>query len=564
MKTFLLRVAEHKDLMLLVPVLLLFFLLYSWFAVYTLKLVQSQAGQNEDRQIIFNSPDEMASYFFITNFAKYSSLRVEEPLNGVARGIIHPRAVAVVNTTLVPVQFPGTAVLYGTLAKIFGTPSVLFFTPLIAVGGALFFYLALQNIFPRIAFLSTILLLVHPAYWYYASRGLFPNILFVALLIVSASCLIFAYSHGKWKPHILIYLLVALAGLFLGFAFTVRLSELVWVVFLFGSLLFWNRKKIHVREVLILLLAFLLGFSLLLFWNTNTYGSFFFTGYTLPQAMEQGESLLSSSTLSLGNLFSKFLMPFGFHPRLLISNIFKYGIQLFWYFSIPTILGIGYLIYEGLFIKEKRKKAFSYLVLFFGITFFLFLLYGSWEIVDNINRQSTIGTSYVRYWLPIYVLSIPFVAYAFERITHKLRFLHQSLVMFVLVLLISFLSLKTVMFSSDESLLSVGRTIEAYHRTFQRVEQNIENDAILVVDRSDKIFWPRRRVVSYLENDAIFDGVRRLVDSGYPIYYYLHTKLDEVFFRRLSEEVLPVYGLAIVEYRSFAEGDYLYKIQSAL
>lgn len=564
MKISVFNVMRRKEWVLLIPILLLFFLLYSWFSVYTLKLAQVQTGEDEDRQMIFNSPDEMASYFFITNFAKYSSLQVEEPLNEIARGVLRPRAVAVVNTTLVPVQFPGMSILYGTLAKILGTQSVLFLTPLIAVGAALFFYLALRNIVPKIAFLSTLLLLLHPAYWYYASRGLFPNVLFLALLIMAISCFLITQSRREWKRPACTYFFIALSGLLLGLALTVRLSEFVWVSFLFSSLVLWYRKNIHTREVLIFLVAFLLGFSLLPFWNTVTYGSPFSVGYTVSPSIEQSDALSSSGISSLRHLLSMFLTPFGFHPRLLISNVSMYAIQLFWYFSIPALLGVGYVIYEAWCNRERKKQACISLVIFFGVTFLLFLMYGSWQIFDNINRESTIGTSYVRYWLPVYVMGIPFVAYALDKATHKLRSLYQHLAKFLFALLIGFFSLRIVLFASDESLLPIAQTLKTYHQTLQRVEQSIEQKAILVVDRSDKIFWPRRRVVSYLGNDAIFDGVKRLVDSEYPIYYYLHTQLDGRSYKRLSEELLPLYGLAIVEYRGFLEGDYLYKIQSAL
>ena len=45
------------------------------------------------------------------------------------------------------------------------------------------------------------------------------------------------------------------------------------------------------------------------------------------------------------------------------------------------------------------------------ISVFFAIYYGSWEFTDKLTLHlNTLGISYVRYWLPIYLLSLPFVA----------------------------------------------------------------------------------------------------------------------------------------------------------
>src|SRR3989344_5323920 len=96
---------------------------------------------------IFNSPDEMANFYFAKEVARHNTLTVREPLNDVLEDHLYPRSILAKNGTLRPISFVGLPRIYGLLAKIFTTASIRFFTGLFAVAGGLFFYFLLRRRF---------------------------------------------------------------------------------------------------------------------------------------------------------------------------------------------------------------------------------------------------------------------------------------------------------------------------------------------------------------------------------------------------------------------------------
>ena len=133
----------------------------------------------------FVSPDEVTNYLFINLYSQSGELAYSEDLNEIAHGIIHPRGSFYLDGKLVPVKFIGLPVLYGTVAVI--TPDIVrFLTPLLAVVGAIFFYLLVRDtINSKIALLSFLLLLTIPPYWYWSSLVMFENVAGCVMLIIS-------------------------------------------------------------------------------------------------------------------------------------------------------------------------------------------------------------------------------------------------------------------------------------------------------------------------------------------------------------------------------------------
>ncbi len=62
--------------------------------------------------------------------------------------------------------------------------------------------------------------------------------------------------------------------------------------------------------------------------------------------------------------------------------------------------------------KHKTQTLFFKYALCLGVLgLWLALYYGPWQFADNLAGQVSIGSSQVRYFLPLYVLSLPLVAY---------------------------------------------------------------------------------------------------------------------------------------------------------
>ncbi|HLD81848.1 MAG TPA: hypothetical protein VJA22_01415, partial [Patescibacteria group bacterium] len=160
------------------------------------------------------------------------------------------------------------------------------------------------------------------------------------------------------------------------------------------------------------------------------------------------------------------------------------------------------------------------------------------------------------------LVGLPISAYgirAFSKIFRKEAF--RYLLMGVVLLVMLFFSARIVIYSGNESIRSVNATVDGYYLTRDKVTRHIEANAILMVDRSDKIFWPDTPVISYLGNDSVFPEVKLLIEHGYPVYYYLHTKISPELESSLSREILPKYGLSLEQHTSFPEGDFLYALK---
>src|SRR3989338_5706310 len=84
---------------------------------------------------IFNSPDETANFYFTKLFAESGQLAVENPLP-VDLG---PRAMRAEGGRLSPGIFLGIILLYGAIAKVFGSWIIIYLTPLFSFFGVLFF-----------------------------------------------------------------------------------------------------------------------------------------------------------------------------------------------------------------------------------------------------------------------------------------------------------------------------------------------------------------------------------------------------------------------------------------
>ncbi len=542
---------KKKHLIILLLLAVVFFFIYSYlnFAVPA---------------SIFNSPDETAGYFFSKLFAEGNRLSQFEPLDFVAPGIIHPRSIFVSYAHLVPGTFLGLPIIYGFLAKIFGIGAAAFFTPFFAVLAVICFYFLIRKIFDEnIAFLSAVLMFFLPPFWYYAARSMFPNVLFVSLLILAATSIICAPRGTFWE-----YIRWGGGGLLLGLAMLVRTSEIIWVAALVLVLTAYFFKKIYWPAAVLGFVIFCSTFLPVFYQNQILYGSAFSSGYNIS-ALSNNDALIPSDATPASGVLgairrgAAIIAPFGFHSRAVWRHFLDYYLKFFWWFSIPALLGVLMFlcqIYRGVckikydFLSTAHEKSeirnlkirilnlfgnwkleignynesisqnqIIYFLSFLFISAYLFIYYGSWQMSDNINFQKiTIGNSYLRYWLPIFIMGLPFAVIFLKRVFRFFRFLVPWFFRFLVFSFFGFLvfmSGLSVFAAEDEGLFCVKNSLLRYNKIREAALSLTEENSIIITQRSDKIFFPHRKIIIYKRGE-IFNSEIKDLATIVPIYYY--------------------------------------------
>ncbi len=545
-------------------IITLFFFIYS-----TLSFRSYQNGIP-----LFNSPDETANYFFSKHFALTGTLTFLEPLLAKSNGYVHPRSMTAVGENVVPVSFLGLPVIYGTLANIFGTQSIPFFTPAIASITALFFFLLVRNISSlQAAWPAMILFLIHPAYMFNANRAMLPNVLFVDFLVIGCAL---ASQMMRLQKRAAVLCVGFLAGAAIGASMWVRFSESIWIV---GLLLAFGIA--YIRKVRIgMIAAFIAGMAIpLIFmfqYNTIVYGNPLLFGYqtvVIPTAvhqLEQSSSIIQSvahfnwdaAQLQLITLLKSLkaaVLPFGINPILYQKTFLDYAIFFFLPFSVLAATAFFFFIWKFLrqiILHRSTSRLFLFLS-YCTMSGWLVIFYGSWVFYDNLDREVTIGASYIRYWLPITVFALvmcgEFLAFLLERSKGLIR---QAFLAACIISLALF-SFQQVFFSSSESVNAIASSLLSYHAKRDFIAAQTPQDAVIFSSRSDKIFFPVRRVAEQTADFRELELVKRMYGSS-PIYYYgLWNPQDAA---TLSKKYFEPFGLSLVHVGPADSREHLYNV----
>lgn len=499
-----------------------------------------------DTTVRLNSPDETSNYFFSRLYATTGELKYTEPLLGITEHFLHPRSMTGVAGYVVPVSFVGMPLFYGTVGQVFGIPTLLFLTPLIATIIPFLFYRFLKALFSRrVAIISALLLVVHPAYWYFANRAMMHNIIFFGLLV--AGFAVFSYirlpSERGIRSQASSYALFLLAGLCIGASLMVRMSEVVWVAPLMVFVAFLFARYLSLRAILAFLCGVAIPASMFFTLNANLYGSpasFGYHGYEKFDAsktvsvLQQGAASMFSGGLVAIDAFlvsvnesyqslSKYILPFGYEPEIFSQNFFQYFATLFWWLVLPIAIGLLILIRNGFYalFKARDIRPLAYIVYGSIICFWMVAYYGSWVVQDNITNIPTIGNSYIRYWLILYALALPGVASLLVFLFDRAKWASlQRLGIIGIVAVLVFFSFDAVVLNSNESLVAVRDSIRFSREKWYQVKELTQNNSVIISQRSDKIFFPDRRVMESIKDfqEAVF--IPRLLSAGVPVYYY--------------------------------------------
>ncbi|MFH1822859.1 MAG: glycosyltransferase family 39 protein, partial [Patescibacteria group bacterium] len=573
--------------LILVILALVFFIVTSFYISTTIS----------DNFIKWASPDETANYVFSKLFGQTNNLIISEEYNLLVDDIIQPRSFRSDSGNLKPVSFLGIILIYGQIVKWVGYKILPFLTPFFASIGIIFYYLFIKKIFgQRNALISAFLLSSFPPFVYYTLRSMFHNVLFVVLLIIGlyfSLLMVSAKNSAKFNGYLKKLLFPALAGGFIGLAIITRSSELLWLlpVLLISWLL--NIKNVGLVKLLIFLSFLFLAILPVLYWNQILYDSPINSGYpemnqSIVNITSAGGDIIKSTIAGeLGynkNLMAEIknnIFHFGFNFRQSIKMLYFYFTQMFYWLFWPALLGV-FLFIQG--INRWQKKHLVYLLSLAITSIILVFYYGSWVFHDNPDPNSyTIGNSYTRYWLPIYLGLIPFASHFIIKFTRAIfsitrkpdlrqnnlfinqnkkspqiftkvkkslgkprKYLLINSSRIIIIFIFYLISLHFILDGSEEGLISTAGNNQQAKYEFDQVISLTENNSVIITRYHDKIFFPERKViVGLFDNDEMNKRYSILVNY-LPVYYYNFT-FPEKDINYLNERRLVDFGLKIEE-----------------
>lgn len=502
---------------------------------------------------IWNSPDETANAFWAARVATGQPLEIVDAFVGLSQGAMHPRSMHASDVTLVPGSFPGIFMIYGVFGFLFRLPFHVYTPILTILAGCCVGALAARLFDRKVGVLATLLFFVHPAVLYYGARGMFHNMLFVDLLAVAAAMFALrplrAFFGARETAD------DAIGGFVLAWALVVRTSEAVWVIPAFAAFLpfagkgRWRRLAVAVAGGIVPLL-------ILLRLDATLYGSPFRTAYAPPAVTAAETSLVAPSEDAAPVPVPKALLPFGVHPRLVARNVWHYGFELFWWQTALAVLGLAWWMTR---LKKSTAPQRTYAIAVSLAALWLAVLYGSWFVKDRLDPgQVTIGTSYVRYFLPAYVAALPFAAFALDRLGSALR---KPRVVPVILALCAAFGVHLSVFAGDEGLRAVRATLIRNAEKKRALLALIEPEAVVMTERFDKLLVPERMRIIPASDAGAFAAAARAA-AYVPVYWYgLRPGADEAL--RL-ESLAESEGLVWHEIEAPAEGDALFALEPTI
>lgn len=574
---------------------------------------------HDDDFVKWGSPDETANYFFTKLYSETDNPIAYEEYNLYADDIIRPRSFRSDFGSLKPVSFLGIILIYGKIAALTSNKIIPFLTPIFGAIGIIFYYLFIKKLFSKnIAFASVIILSSFPVYIYYSVRSMFHNVLFIVLLIIGLYFALEMAGKKYLQPYQSSFM-ASLAGFFIGLAIITRVSELIWIAPMILFLLIFNFKKIGITKILFFSTFMFLALLPAFYWNQILYNSPWQGGYpemnqTILNIIDSGSTFVKSTinekNIATGELekIESNIFYFGLHSYQSFIYFINYFLIMFPLIAAPSMLGLFLIIQDW---KKLKKSNRSFIIVYIFISLILILYYGSWQFNDNPDvSQTTIGNSYTRYWLPIYLCAIPLAGLFIERFTKEIFTKQQTMTsigkhltlksdQFIATLnsidknkvkikfkkfispylklsvnknyyiigaqilfigLIISNSIQFVLIGSDEGLIQTYDKYKNLRKEYDKILNLTEKNSIIITTYHDKLFFPQRKVIIGLFDDKKMITQYSNITQIAPLYYYNFTlpqkSVDYLNNSRLAEFSLQINK--ITEINDFS----LYKLES--
>lgn len=486
---------------------------------------------------VYHSPDEQAVAIFSQRFAENRTLRIPQVIDS---DIVLPRSVNLLGHDYVPGSFLGMPVLVGYATSWFGRFGAVLLVPLLAAIAPAMLFVCLRPLFKgRISWVSALLLWLNPAWMYFASRAYLPNMTFTASLVIAAGLWTLGRSVGGRKG----LALAAGTGLFGGLALAVRPVEAIWVVPLAALLAAWARPSW--REAGAVCAATVVPLALVGYWQAQTYGAWYMTGYDALSAASEVSADASGAGRHIAESLWGAIFPFGFHPWAALERFVQYQWKLWWWMLPLLFFGIGHFV--KMFQKTTAYK--KYATVFLVVLAYSVLYYGSWSISDHPDPSwVSIGVAYNRYWLPVTVLSIPLLAMGLQRLSR----LEWGFAAYAIA------SLLMVFAVGPESLWALHANGVKYQSSRIQLQRDLAPASVLITQREDKWLWPAFPVIREDGADFAFmdrlDGVARQADG-----VYWMTSLPASHAREIEQRVFAPRQFSL-EYKRAYQDWALYQI----
>lgn len=364
----------------------------AWFSLAGLVLVKSST---------VGSSDEAANRLFISQVARTGQAALPTGLPSQFDVVLKTPSIIVQQGKLLPGSFLAFVQIGAAVQRIVGPMGMPVLTLLVNAAGLWCLFLVFRRFWGRWwSFLGIMLLAFHPAVFTFATLPYLHNGLFVGLLLISGLLLLRTLEYPTWQRSLMF-------GAVFGVALAVRPIEVLWagpvVLVVLTARRLWRESAIIVGMVAIVQLPWLIfGYA--------TYGSILASGYA-------PEGILTANTG--GHWWDAMLNiitpPGGWSWHWLSST--------WWYFILftPAWSAMGLVALARYFRKKYvtwQKSAKLTLILAIGAIPFVY--YGSWNLYPNIPATTNGAlASYVRYWLPMFVVLAPGVIMTLRLLTRR-------------------------------------------------------------------------------------------------------------------------------------------------
>ena len=368
----------------------------------------------------------------------------------------------------------------------------------------------------------------------------------------------FKLSRNTWLALSLSFL----GGIFFGLAVITRASELIWLTPSFLIVWLFYAKRFSVTKLILIAAGFFLAVIPNIYYNQLLYSAPLYGGYnemnrSIDDISQAGSSIVESvfagqEISSYIKLIYHNIFYFGFNYEQSVEMAKHYIWDMFPLLSSAFILGVLIILFLNLY--RPQKKYLTYFLAFFIISLVLIFYYGSWQFNDNPDpSRFTIGNSYTRYWLPIYLMMIPIAAVAIYRFSRALAlaiknpksFKRKKIIAGIQVVVVSIfavISIDYVFYGSEEGLVHLYYNNLREKGYIERVFSLTEPESVLITKYYDKFLFPQRRVImGNIQNEEVLTATSKLANY-YPIYYY-NFYLEEADVNYLNDRKFPKYNL---------------------
>jgi 4-amino-4-deoxy-L-arabinose transferase-like glycosyltransferase len=370
-----------------------------------------------------------------------------------------------------PEKFIGFPILSGTLIRFI--PNIEFYiVPIFGIIIALLIFLITSNIFNRnTAFVCAVCTFFTAPVWVF-STSFFNNIPAVSFF-VAGLYFFFKFQRDFHKKD------AALMGLFWGMAIMTRYTDIFFIFIPLGLAGIFTIKRFCNKKAIAGFAIFAL--ILIIF----AYDIFAYrTTVLVPGA--------PSETAVTGNQIIEtikfYLLPNPKIGEITIRNIYRQFLKLFFPISALFIVGLT------LFIFYERKKIKENLPFFLFALFYLTyitLYFGNGWFYGESFTDPPVTTSYLRYWIFLFIASTIFSVYAISRLNRKV----------VTIIFVCFFIIFNTQLVVTKGLIDSFETAHRYQKLANHIENVVEPDAVVFATLSDKVIFPERKVVVRLDGN---------------------------------------------------------------